>query len=67
MLLNCDAVMMDNLPAHNTNAVKEAVEVIEARVLTLPPYSSEFNPIEQMFSKTKEGLRAISERTIFLD
>lgn len=59
-----DVVVMDNLPAHKSKAVVEAIEKVGARVLLLPPYSPDFNPIEKMFSKAKEGLRALSERTI---
>jgi hypothetical protein len=59
-----DVVIMDNLPAHKSKAVVEAIEEVGTRVLLLPPYSPDFNPIEKMFSKTKEGLRAMSERTI---
>ena len=59
-----DVVIMDNLPAHKSNAVVNAIEKVGARVLLLPPYSPDFNPIEKMFSKAKEGLRALSERTI---
>lgn len=59
-----DVVIMDNLPAHKSKAVIKAVEEIGAKVLMLPPYSPDFNPIEKMFSKAKEGLRAMSERTI---
>lgn len=64
MLLKGDVVIMDNLSAHKSKAVKEAVEAIGARVLMLSLYSPDFNPIEEMFSKIKEGLRAIFERTI---
>ena len=59
-----DVVIMDNLPAHKSNAVVNAIEKVGARVLLLPPYSPDLNPIEKMFSKAKEGLRAMSERTI---
>jgi transposase len=59
-----DVIIMDNLSAHKSNAVIKAVEKVGARVLLLPPYSPDFNPIEKMFSKAKEGLRALSERTI---
>ena len=59
-----DVVVMDNLPAHKSKAVVEAIEEVGAKVLLLPPYSPDFNPIEKMFSKAKEGLRAMSELTI---
>ena len=52
-----DLVVFDNLSAHLRPDVAEAVECAEANVLPLPPYSPDFNPIEEMFSKFKEALR----------
>ncbi len=59
-----DVVIMCNLPAHYSKAVVIAIEDIGASVLMLPPDSPDFNPIEKMFSKAKEGLRAMSGRTV---
>ena len=59
-----DVVVMDNLPAHKGAAVKEAIEATGARLLFLPPYSPDFNPIENAFSKLKALLRKAAARTI---
>lgn len=48
-----DIVVMDNLPAHKTAGVREAIERMGAKLLFLPPYSPDFNPIENAFSKLK--------------
>ena len=58
-----DVVVFDNLAAHLKPAVTEAIERAGASVLPLPPYSPDFNPIEQMFSKVKEFLRRVAART----
>jgi len=58
-----DVVVFDNLAAHLKPAVTEAIERVGASVLPLPPYSPDFNPIEQMFSKVKEFLRRAAART----
>jgi transposase len=57
-----DVVVFDNLSAHLRPAVSEAIERAGARVLPLPPYSPDFTPIEEMFSKFKEFLRRIGAR-----
>lgn len=59
-----DTVILDNLPAHKTAGVREAVEKAGARLLFLPPYSPDFNPIENTFAKLKALLRARAERTV---
>jgi transposase len=59
-----DVVVMDNLPAHKITGVRDAIEAAGARLLYLPPYSPDFNPIENAFSKLKALLRAKAERTI---
>lgn len=59
-----DIVIMDNLSSHKTPAVREAIEAAGATLLFLPPYSPDFNPIEQAFSKLKVHLRKAAERTI---
>ncbi len=48
-----DRVIMDNLPAHKAAGVKEAIEAAGATRVFLPPYSPDFNPIEQAFAKLK--------------
>ncbi len=59
-----DVVIMDNLPAHKTAGVRDVIEKLGATLLFLPPYSPDFNPIENAFSKLKAMLRAKAERTI---
>jgi transposase len=57
-----DVVVFDNLAAHLRSEVTEAIERAGASVLPLPPYSPDFNPIEEMFSKFKEALRRLGAR-----
>jgi transposase len=59
-----DVVVMDNLPAHRVKGVKTAIEGAGAKLLYLPPYSPDFNPIEQAFAKLKAHLRKAAARTI---
>jgi transposase len=59
-----DIVIMDNLPAHKVAGVREAIEAAGAKVVYLPPYSPDLNPIEMAFSKLKALLRKAAERTI---
>ena len=59
-----DVVVIDNLPAHRVNGVKAAIERRGARLLFLPPYSPDFNPIEQAFAKLKAHLRKAAARTV---
>ena len=59
-----DVVILDNLPAHKGAAVREAIEAAGARLLFLPPYSPDFNPIETAFAKLKALLRRAAARTI---
>ena len=59
---NGDVVVMDNLSAHKNGGVIRTIEAAGARVLYLPPYSPDFNPIEKMWSKVKEALRAAAAR-----
>ena len=56
-------VVMDNLSAHKGGRVKEIIEGRGCEVLYLPPYSPDFNPIEQAFSKVKGLLRKAEART----
>lgn len=58
-----DAVVMDNLAAHKRAGVREAIEAAGCRLLFLPPYSPDLNPIEQAFAKLKALLRKAGERT----
>jgi len=59
-----DIVIMDNLPAHKVAWAREAIEKAGAKLLFLPPYSPDFNPIEQAFAKLKALLRKAAARTI---
>jgi transposase len=59
-----DIVVMDNLPAHKGDKVRELIEARGARLLLLPPYSPDLNPIEMAFSKLKTLLRRAAERTV---
>ena len=59
-----DVVVMDNLPAHKVDGVREAIETAKAKLLYLPAYSPDFNPIEMAFSKLKALLRGAAPRTI---
>ena len=59
-----DIVVMDNLPAHKSVSVRTQIEAAGAHLLYLPPYSPDFNPIENAFSKLKSILRKAAARTI---
>ena len=59
-----DIVVMDNLAAHKVKGVRQAIEAVGARVVYLPPYSPDFNPIEQAFAKLKGLLRGAAQRTL---
>jgi transposase len=56
-------VVMDNLQVHKSLRVKELVEARGAEILFLPPYSPDFSPIEEAFSKVKGILRRLGART----
>jgi transposase len=58
-----DVVVMDNLSAHKVAGVREAIEAVGARVVYLPPYSPDFNPIELVFAKFKWLVRSAGERS----
>ena len=58
-----DVVVLDNLPAHKVAGLAEIVATRGARLLYLPPYSPDFNPIELAFSKLKTWLRTAQART----
>jgi transposase len=63
-LMPGDMVVLDNLSAHKVPGVREAIEAAGARLLYLPPYSPDFNPIEQLFAKLKALLRKAAERSV---
>ena len=59
-----EIVIMDNLPAHRSAVVRAVIEAKGASLRYLPPYSPDFNPIENAFSKLKALLRKTAARTI---
>jgi transposase len=59
-----DIVILDNLPAHKNAAARRAIEAAGAKLLFLPPYSPDLNPIENAFSKLKALLRKAAARTV---
>jgi transposase len=59
-----DIVVMDNLGSHKGAGVRAAIEAAGASLLFLPPYSPEFNPIENAFAKLKAMLRKAAMRTV---
>ena len=59
-----DVVIMDNLPGHKGPRVGKLIEAAGASLLYLPPYSPDFNPIENAFAKLKALLRKAAERTV---
>lgn len=56
-------VVMDNLASHKVKGVKEAIESAGCQVLYLPPYSPDLNPIENCWSKIKNGIKRFEART----
>ncbi len=59
-----DVVIMDNLPGHKGPRVRQLIEAAGAELFYLPPYSPDFNPIENAFAKLKALLRKAAERTV---
>ena len=59
-----DIVVLDNLGSHKGKAVRQIVRQAGARLLFLPPYSPDLNPIEQLFAKIKHTMRNAMGRTI---
>ena len=58
-----DVVVLDNLSAHKNARVQALIEARGARVVFLPPYSPDFNPIELCWAKVKSALRSAKART----
>jgi len=59
-----DIVVLDNLGSHRARAIRAAILAAGARLAFLPPYSPDFNPIEQVFAKIKHWLRMAQARSI---
>ena len=57
-------LVLDNLAAHNDRRVDELIRAAGCEVLRLPPYSPDFNPIENAISKVKTVLRKLAKRTV---
>ena len=58
-----DIVVMDNLGSHKGKAVRRAIRAVGAKLIFLPKYSPDLNPIEQVFAKLKHLLRKAAART----
>jgi transposase len=57
-----DVVVWDHLSSHQAAGVAEAIQEVGARLLPLPPYSSDYSPIEPCWSKVKQRRRAVEAR-----
>ncbi len=58
-----DVVILDNLSSHKRARTRELIEATGARLVFLPPYSPDLNPIELIFAKVKQLLRSLACRT----
>lgn len=58
-----DMLVMDNLSTHKNSAARRLIEAAGVRILDLPAYSPDLNPIEKMWSKMKASVRAAAART----
>jgi putative transposase len=59
-----DIVVLDNLGSHKGKAVRQAIKAAGARLLFLPKYSPDLNPIEQLFAKLKGHVRKAAPRSL---
>ena len=59
-----DIVVLDNLGSHKSTQVRRAIRATGARLIFLPKYSPDLNPIEQAFAKLKSALRKAKARTV---
>jgi transposase len=59
-----DIVIMDNLSSHKGKVIEDMIAAAGASLVYLPPYSPDFNPIENAFAQLKAGLRKAAERTV---
>ena len=57
-----DVVILDNLSTHKVAGVQAAIEATGAKLEYLPPYSPDFNPIENLWSKVKQGMKSRNPR-----
>lgn len=58
-----DIVILDNLGSHKSDKIRQAIEARDAKLLYLPKYSPDLNPIENAFAKLKAALRRAAERS----
>jgi transposase len=58
-----DIVVLDNVGAHRTQRVRDLIQSVGARLVFLPPYSPDLNPIEECWSKVKQFIRSIKPRS----
>lgn len=56
-------VVMDNFSSHKVEGVRELIESVGAQLIYLPPYSPDFSPIENFWSKVKQHIRSVAART----
>ena len=56
-------VVMDNFSSHKVDGIQSAIEAAGARLIYLPPYSPDFSPIENFWSKVKQHIRSTAPRT----
>ena len=59
-----DVVVMDNLSSHKAGIIRRAIRAAGAKLIFLPPYSPDLNPIEQVFAKLKTLLRKVNARSV---
>jgi transposase len=59
-----DIVIIDNLTSHRRRAIRHAIRAVGAKLLFLPAYSPDLNPIEQVFAKLKTLLRKLDPRSV---
>jgi len=59
-----DILILDNLSSHKVSGVRDALEAVGARIMYLPPYSPDLNPIEMAFSKLRRLMRSLAVRTV---
>jgi transposase len=57
-------VVMDNLAAHKVAAIRRSIEAAGCRLVYLPPYSPDYSPIENIWSKAKQLLRSTAARAV---
>jgi len=57
-------VVMDNLSSHTGPGIRRSIEAADCRLVYLPPYSPDLNPIERMYSKFKRLLKSAAARTL---